>query len=365
MQHKIEKVSSMADSHKGVFFLLGFAALIIIVAGLKAASEIVVPFMLSVFIAIICAPFLTWLTKHKVPTWLAVIIVIVLMILSIASLGLFVGSSLDAFYAQLPEYKIRLGEETSHIISSLNGMGITISAERIKSYFDPSLLMQMVANTLSSLGGVLTNLFLVLMTVVFILFEAAEFPAKLSAAMDNASDSLKRFEAFATAVNRYLVIKTLVSILTGALVSIWLWFLGVDFPLLWGVTAFLLNFVPNIGSLIAAIPAVMLAFVQLGSLEAGLVGFGYFIINLIVGSVIEPRYMGKGLGLSTLVVFLSLLLWGWVFGVVGMLLSIPLTIIVKLGLEANPKTKWIALILGSHPEEEIVDIQQLVKDLKK
>lgn len=350
----------MSDSHKGAYFLVSIAAIIIIIAGLKAASEIVVPFMLSIFIAIICAPFLSWLTHHRVPIWLSVLIVILLMILSIGSLGMFVGSSLDAFYAQLPEYRSRLGNEVAQIIDLLNRLGFSISAEKIKSHFDPALLMQMVANTLSSLGGVLTNLFLVLMTVAFILFEAADFPAKLSAAMDDATGSLKRFESFADAVNRYLAIKTLVSIGTGALVSFWLWLIGVDFPLLWGVVAFFLNFVPNIGSLIAAIPAVMLAFVQLGAVEAGFTAFGYFAINLVMGSVIEPRYMGKGLGLSTLVVFLSLLLWGWVFGVVGMLLSIPLTIIVKLGLEASPNTRWIALILGSHPEPPIhLDVKQL------
>jgi predicted PurR-regulated permease PerM len=188
------------------------------------------------------------------------------------------------------------------------------------------------------------------MTVIFILFEAADFPTKLSAAMDDASGSLKRFEAFSNAVNQYLAIKTLVSIFTGFAVGIWLWVLGVDFPLLWGVSAFLLNFIPNIGSIIAALPAVMLAFVQLGGVSSGLAALGFLVVNLVVGNIIEPRYMGKGLGLSTLVVFLSLILWGWVFGAVGMLLSIPLTIIVKLALEANPKTRWLALMLGSHAE---------------
>jgi predicted PurR-regulated permease PerM len=168
--------------------------------------------------------------------------------------------------------------------------------------------------------------------------------------MDDASGSLKRFEAFSNAVNQYLAIKTLVSIFTGFAVGIWLWVLGVDFPLLWGVSAFLLNFIPNIGSIIAALPAVMLAFVQLGGVSSGLAALGFLVVNLVVGNIIEPRYMGKGLGLSTLVVFLSLILWGWVFGAVGMLLSIPLTIIVKLALEANPKTRWLALMLGSHAE---------------
>jgi Predicted permease len=190
----------------------------------------------------------------------------------------------------------------------------------------------------------------VVLTVVFLLFEAVELPKKLHIALDNAHRSLARFDQFIVTVNRYLVIKTSVSALTGGAITIWLAVIGVDFPILWGVCAFLLNFVPNIGSIIAAIPAIMLAFVQLGTLGAGLTALGFAAVNLIVGNIIEPRYMGKGLGLSTLVVFLSLLVWGWVFGPVGMLLSIPLTIIVKLALEANPRLRWIAIMLDSNPE---------------
>ncbi len=338
----------MSELNRGTSWLIGLSALVIIIAGLKAASEIVVPFMLSVFIAIICAPFLAALRHRGVPTWIAVTIIMLLILISVGSLGIFVGASLDGFYKELPTYKIRMTQELGGIIELLNRFGVEVSTEQLRGYFDPSVLMQVVANTLSGLGNVLTNTFLVIMTVVFLLFEAADFPEKLSHALGDARSSLKNFKDFASAVNRYLAIKTIVSILTGCVVSLWLFILGVDFPILWGVSAFFLNFVPNIGSIIAAIPAVMLAFVQLGGFAAGLTALGYVVINLVVGNVIEPRYMGKGLGLSTLVVFLSLLLWGWVFGPVGMLLSIPLTIIVKIAMEANPKTHWVAVILDGH-----------------
>lgn len=338
----------MSELNRGVSWLVSLAALVIIIAGLKSASEVVVPLMLSAFIAIICAPMLSALRRKNVPTWLAILLIVTLIMLSVSSLGIFVGASLDGFNQQLPSYKARMINELDGVISLANSAGLHISEEQMRGYFDPSILMQMVANTLSGLGNVLTNTFLVIMTVVFMLFEAADFPEKLSHALGDARTSLKNFKDFANAVNRYLAIKTSVSILTGCVVSLWLYILGVDFPILWGVSAFLLNFVPNIGSIIAAIPAVMLAFVQLGGLAAGLTGLGFIVINLVVGNIIEPRYMGKGLGLSTLVVFLSLLLWGWVFGPVGMLLSIPLTIIVKIAMEANPKTHWVAVILDDH-----------------
>jgi predicted PurR-regulated permease PerM len=121
---------------------------------------------------------------------------------------------------------------------------------------------------------------------------------------------------------------------------------------LWGLVAFLFNFVPNIGSIIAAVPALLLALVQLGPGPALAAGAGYLVVNIVMGNVVEPRFMGRGVGLSTLVVFLSLVFWGWVLGPVGMLLSVPLTMVVKLALEANPETRWIAVLIGPDVEPE-------------
>lgn len=340
----------MSEQHKGTHWLLGFAAFIIIIAGLKAASQIVVPFMLSVFIAIICAPAMAALRKRGFPIWLSILLVVLLILVSLGCLAVLVGASLDNFSSQLPNYRMRFGEEMAGVVAIINGFGLHISYDQIRGYIDPSALMQMVANALRGLGSALTNLVLVVMIVIFILFEAVELPKKLSLALTDASKSMDKVTSFIQSVNRYLVIKTLVSMLTGILITFAMWLLGVDFPILWGVCAMLLNFVPNIGSIIAAVPAVLLAFVQLGGLSAGLTAGAFLAVNLVVGNIIEPRYMGKGLGLSTLVVFLSLLLWGWVFGPVGMLLSIPLTIIVKLAFEANPRLHWLAIMIGSETE---------------
>ena len=143
-----------------------------------------------------------------------------------------------------------------------------------------------------------------------------------------------------------MAIKTLTSLATGIFVGIWLAILGIDYPVLWGLVAFLLNYVPNIGSIIAAIPAVLLSFIQIDMFHALFAALGYVIVNIVIGSVIEPRVMGRGMGLSTLVVFLSLVFWGWVLGPVGMLLSVPLTMILKIALEHNEDTRWIAVLLG-------------------
>ncbi|RDL46054.1 hypothetical protein DN730_03155 [Marinomonas piezotolerans] len=338
--------------NKGLFWLVGVAAFVLIIAGLKAASQIVVPFMLSVFIAIICTPLLGTLSRRNIPTWLSIIVIVVLIMICLTFVGLLVGASLDDFTKQLPTYRERFGVEMSGLLEKLSTFGINISYQQIRDYADPSALMSLFTNTLTSLGSVLTNMFLVIMTVVFILFEAAEVPKKLAYALGDATNSMDKVNQFIDTVNRYLMIKTLISLATGLIIGLWLWFLGVDFPILWGVSAFLLNFIPNIGSIIAAVPAVLLAFVQLGSLHAGLTGLGFLAVNLIMGNFIEPKFMGRGVGLSPLVVFLSLILWGWVFGPVGMLLSIPLTIIIKIALEASPRMYWLAIMIDSKAHDQ-------------
>jgi predicted PurR-regulated permease PerM len=153
-------------------------------------------------------------------------------------------------------------------------------------------------------------------------------------------------------VKRYMSIKAMVSLITGVIVYVALKIIGVDYPLLWSLLAFLLNFVPNIGSIIAAVPPVILALVQLGSLSALMVALVYVAINMIVGNWIEPRYMGKGLGLSTLIVFMSLVFWGWILGPVGMFLSVPLTMLLKIAFETSEDTLWISILMGSDADEE-------------
>jgi AI-2 transport protein TqsA len=154
-----------------------------------------------------------------------------------------------------------------------------------------------------------------------------------------------------------MVIKTLISLATGILVGIGLSVLGVDFPVLWGFLAFLLNYVPNVGSTIAAIPAVLLAYIQLGFGRAVTAAAVYMVVNFILDNVIETKLMGRRLGLSSLVVFLSLIFWGSLLGPVGMVLCIPLTMTVKFACENNKDTQWIAVLLGPEvPAESITPV---------
>jgi predicted PurR-regulated permease PerM len=326
--------------------LLTVAAFVVVVAGMSAAKVILVPFLLAAFIAIISAPPLFWLRSKGLPTWLALLIVILGVLLIALLIAGLVGSSVKDFSSQLPVYEARLRQQTIVVTGWLEKLGVDVSGLAVTEIFNPGAAMRLVATLLNSLGNVLANGFLILMTVIFILLEASSFPAKLSAVLSGPEPSLARFDNFISNVKHYMAIKTLVSLASGILVAFWLFIIGVDYPLLWGLLAFALNYVPNIGSIIAAVPAVLLAVIQLGFVRAGVAALGYLVINLLMGSVIEPRFMGRGLGLSTLVVFLSLLFWGWVLGPVGMLLSVPLTITAKMALDSSEGTRWLAVLLG-------------------
>jgi len=339
--------------------LVTIAAFIVVVAGMSAAKVVFVPFLLASFIAIISAPPLFWLQRKGFPTWLALLIVILGVLLIGLLVAFLVGSSVKDFSKDLPIYEAKLKEQSALIIGWLEKLGVDISGLALTEIFNPGAAMKLAANLLDSLGNVLANGFLILMTVIFMLLEASSFPAKLHTILGGPESSLVRFDIFISNVKHYMAIKTLVSLAVGIVIAIWLTIIGVDYPLLWGLLAFALNYVPNIGSIIAAVPAVLLAVIQLGLIRAIIVAAGYVVINLFMGSVIEPRFMGRGLGLSTLVVFLSLLFWGWILGPVGMVLSVPLTITAKIALDSRDDTRWMAVLLGpetvSKPKTETAD----------
>lgn len=326
-------------------FLVVAAAFVIVVSGLKMASSLVVPFLLSVFIAMIVSPLLALLKKRGIPGVAAIALVIMLIMSIGLMLGAVIGSSLDSFREDMPIYSAKLSAMSESLQQWLSARGIAIDATQWQSSFDPSAVMSLVGSTLASFGNVMTNSVMILLTVIFILAENITFAEKLKLARGNAN-SQQWLSKFSDSVQGYLAIKAAISVATGLLIFIWLSIVGVDYAVLWGLLAFLLNFVPTVGSFIAAVPAVLLALVQLGLGPAGLTLGGFVAVNFLMGSALEPRLMGKGLDLSPLVVFVSLVLWGWVLGPVGMLLSIPLTIMIKIALETQPDTRWISIMLG-------------------
>ncbi len=344
----------LAGVGSGGRFLLLSACFVVLVAGLKTSGPVLIPFLLSAFIAILCNQPLQKMTQRGVPTLVAILLLITLVVFVAFTLALFLGSSVAEFKQALPGYQDNLTAQMADLIVWLQGMGLGFSPDLLQEYINPAFALQMVANLLGSLGGLLTSTFLIVLTVAFMLMEAVDLPARVQRALGDPK-LLEHFRLFNRHVNQYIAIKTGVSALTGCLISGWLWFLGIDFPLMWGMLAFLLNYIPNIGSIIAAVPAALLGLVQFGVDVAGLAVMGYLVVNTVMGNVIEPRFMGKGLDLSPLVVFMSLIFWGWTLGSAGMFLSVPLTMVVKIGLESSDDTRWLGVLLGSgdgkHAEE--------------
>ena len=327
--------------------LVSLAASVIVIAGLRAAQALVVPLMLALFLAIIAAPGVNWLQQKRVPSAIAILLVVIVMLAVLTVVGVVLGRSVNLFVAAIPQYQVRMDGLVESIPGSLARFNIELDESEIREVISPGSVMSWVGSGLKGLASLVSNAFMISLIVVFMLLEGVWVPTKLRVAFGEGSDTVRRLSNAATHIQRYLAVKTIISLVTGALVALLTAVIGLDFALVWGLLAFLLNFIPTIGSLLAAVPAVLLALVQLGPGSALAVAIGFLVINVSFGNIIEPNVMGRTLGLSTLVVFLSLVFWGWVLGTIGMLLSVPLTMIIKIILESSEKTKPIAIMLDN------------------
>jgi AI-2 transport protein TqsA len=330
----------------GLKLVIMLGMLVIILAGIKVAAEMIVPFILALFIAVILNPVIHRLEKIRVPRVLAIMLVVVLIVLFMALLLSYLGTSLNELARTLPQYRSSLVAPLQTLDPWLQRAGIEVSVDELVKYIDPNAAMTLVTALITQLSNAMTSVFLLLLTVVFMLIEVPQLPAKLQQLMSRPAEGMKAIQRGLDSVSHYLVLKTAISLVTGLVVWLMLSLLDVRFAFIWGLLAFSLNYIPNIGSVLAAIPPVAQVLVFSGFYNALIVVAGYLLINLIFGNIIEPRMMGRGLGLSTLVVFLSLIFWGWLLGPVGMLLSVPLTIVVKIALEQTESGKSIAVLLS-------------------
>ena len=335
----------MKDNRVGYLFIV-MASIVIVLAGIKSASDILVPFLLSLFIAIILSPSYNYIKSKKVPEGIALLLVIGLFLVCLALVGKLIGTSVADFSANTDVYASKLTSHYNDIVNYALSIGVTLPIDNFSNMFNSKHIMTFGTTILQGMGSMFTNGFVIILTVVFMLLESGHFINKIDFA-DGKKDTTFHIKEIASKIKHYMVLKALISLLTGFIVWIALLFIGTDYAFLWAVLAFMFNFIPNIGSIIAAVPAILITLLQLGSVSALILTLVYVSVNVIIGSIIEPKVMGKGLGLSTLIVFLSLLFWGWLLGMVGMLLSIPLTIMAKIAFDAHDSTKWVAVLLGT------------------
>lgn len=330
-------------------WLFGLAAIVIIMAGLKAISHVITPFMLAAFLMIICLPPLTWMQSKGIRNWLSLLILFITVGFSFFLLFLALKEAVESLVHQAPVYQTKLTEQLLLLQEFAEKRGMP--AEMIPTSIplpNVSTITGLAKVTASALGQFTAYTFFVLLVFMFLLLEERSMQARIEAAFPDNKRLRVRTRKFLRSVNRYLAIKTTSSVATGVFVGIGLSILNVDFALLWAILAGILNFIPTIGSIVAAVPGVLVALLGLGVGDAVLVLTLYVVVNVVIGSIIEPRFLGQTLGLSPVVVLVSLMVWGWALGPVGMLLSILLTMILKLALESSPQTKWLGIMLSDN-----------------
>jgi len=342
------------QSSKQVRFSLSvtIAAMIIITGGIMYSAYIVTQMLMALFISVVAAQPILWLRKKKIPQWLAVVIVFFLIIVIFVGLGGLIGGSLANFTKNADVYAENLNEIGNSVVQLLSEKGITVSFDKIREFLDPSKILGLTARMLGQLGSLMGNALTIFILAIFLLLELDSISVKMKAILKHSTISVSSLDVIVKSIRHYLSIKTVTSLATGFCIWICLSVIGVDYAILWALIAFLLNYVPNIGSIIAGIPAVLFAAIQLGPSGVIWTIVAYVVVNTAIGNVIEPKMMGKGMGLSTFVVFLSLIFWGFVLGTVGMFLSVPLTMSMKIMFEQNQQTKWIAIMLGTQEDAE-------------
>jgi len=326
--------------------LAPFAYLVIVIAGLKAAESLIVPILMAFFWFLLFLPLIAKLKKIGFHDFIITIISFSITLILVAVLGLFLVSSSKELLGNIPTYQDKFYHLLPNIIEFLNRFDIPVKIEDVIAVFDPSKVIGLTAHFLKAMGALMTDAFLTLIVVMFLFLESSLFEKKINYLFKD--ETLKsKSKLFLEHVNTYFVTKTATSITTGLIVFGMLSYFKLDNALLFGVLAFFLNYIPNIGSIIAAIPPVLLSLLQLPIIDTMMITMAYIIINVTIGNLIEPKVMGQGVGLSTFIVFVSLVFWGWMFGPVGMFLSVPLTVVIKIACNNSKEMHWVAVLLSN------------------
>ena len=301
---------------RGTVLLITAACVVIVVAGLRAASGLVIPILLGTFLSFFCFPPMRKLQSWGIPAGLAIVIAVAAVSVGALAIVGLVGASLTAFSIRLPDYLGDLEPIKDETMALLQARGFVDAKNnpQLEQILNPEVILTLVSEVAGAVVSVFSNLFVILLLMVFTLIEVNGIGGKVRLAFGESGAVLEEMANIKEQISSYVSIKAWLSLVTGLLVGVLTWVAGVDFPVLWGFVAFIFNFIPNIGSIIAAIPVVLLALAQGGWQTAVIVVVGYLVINVVVGNILEPRVLGNRLGLSTLVVFLSLIFWSWVWG---------------------------------------------------
>jgi AI-2 transport protein TqsA len=338
----------MKQNSSGGFlkFMIGAACFVIIVAGMKLAATLLIPFLLAVFLAIILTPLYFSMMKHGISSWLAMLILILcfaLLTYSAVNVGV---KSLIRFGSDLPEYQDGIQNQIVLFQDWLRTKGVKSPENILNATIKPDAIISMLGSTAATFRDMATKAFIIFIIVVFLLLEAAALPDRIRQIPNIDEQTLTRLQIITENVRNYVAIKTIMSLITGGLVAGMLFASGTKNALIMGLLAFLMNYIPNVGSILASIPGILMTLVERGPGWAIAVAIGYVIINVGISNALEPRFMGKGLGLSPVIILLSMVFWAWVLGPVGMLLAVPLAMLLKIALEGFAETRGAAILMG-------------------
>ena len=362
---------------QGLKILLILASLVMLIAGLKAAQGFFLPVLLAFFIATVSMPVTNWLRDHKIPRFFAVLITVLVDFLFLAVIVVSAISLMgdlqvkwEVKYQHLSVARIQSAEVWASEV--LTEWGVEDSTAKVRDYVTGDLLKQLSEIKVADIVDVSTNVvgrvasflgtaFVVLILTIFMLMEARMFGRRLNAIGEARGPNLQRMLSATQGIQRYLGIKTAVSFATGLLAGFLCWAAGLDFFLLWAILAFALNYIPVVGSIVAGLPPMILAWIALGWPSAAAVGVGYVAINIFLGNFVEPMLIGRRFGLSTLVIIASVLFWGWVWGPVGMLLAVPIMMLLKVVLDNSYEFRWLSIAIGKEDRKN-QDDEKLIKE---
>ena len=343
-------------------WLVLIGSLVLVVGGLKVAQGFFLPILLAFFVATVSLPVTRWLVNRGLPRALAVLITVLMdfsFIVAVLLLGLTLAGELqdkwNTKYAA--ELSRRVQTESFARAETLSSWGVHDAQQKINEVVKSNLqnlqnirferVWDLGTGLLNRVIGFFATFVLVLILTVFMLLEAHQYESRLRAIRRAHGPNIARLLSATKDIQRYLAIKTVVSLATGILAGILCWAAGLDFYILWGILAYALNYIPVIGSIVAGVPPTVLALVVSGVPDALVVAGGYLLINNFLGNFLEPLFVGRRFGISTLVVVVAVMFWGWVWGPLGMLIAVPITMMLKVMLEGSEEFRWISVAISS------------------
>lgn len=327
------------------------ATLSVVLAMMRYASEIITPLLLAIAISIVLAPLLGYLETKRIPKIISLVFITVLVLVPIVALGGFIGGEVEDFIRNYHSIERQFYAWLGRLSEFVNQFGFVLTKEDIEHALDKSSFNEIIQRMAIQTKNQFSNIFWIFFLVAFILMDSTNLYNKLLKLMKEKGGCIEDGMKIIEKIKTYFLIKVKTSLLTGIWILAVLWFYDIHYAFLWATLVFFLNFVPVIGSILAAIPAIIIALIDHGIMTAMWVMMWYLIVNTVIGNILEPNIMGKGLGLSSLTVFLSMIFWGWMFGPVGMILSVPLTMAMQFLFSQYDETKGFAFMLSDYQEK--------------